>query len=60
MTAIRRGVSHAPDDTHGEPAILAIVGFDPTRRHQRTRFDVFFVVAGILVAVALVAWAFFG
>lgn len=58
--AIQKGVSHAPDDTHGETAILATVGFDPTRRHQRTRFDVVFVVAGILVAVALVAWALFG
>jgi hypothetical protein len=36
------------------------VGFDPTRKHKRTSFDYFYVAAGLLVAVALVIWAFFG
>jgi hypothetical protein len=36
------------------------VGFDPTRRHRRTRFDYFYVAAGLGVCVALVVWAFFG
>jgi len=36
------------------------MGFDPTRKHQRTRFDYWFVAGGIVVLVALVLWAFLG
>jgi hypothetical protein len=34
------------------------VGFDPTRKHKRTRFDYFYVAASVIVCVALVTWAF--
>jgi hypothetical protein len=33
---------------------------DPTRPHRRRPSDILFVGAGILVAVLLVLWAFFG
>jgi predicted nucleic acid-binding Zn ribbon protein len=33
---------------------------DPTRPHRRRPTDIVFVGAGILVAVLLVLWAFFG
>ncbi len=33
---------------------------DPTRPHRRRPTDLLFVGAGILVAVLLVLWAFFG
>jgi hypothetical protein len=36
------------------------MGFDPSRRHQTTRFDYWYVAAGLLLAVALVLWALFG
>jgi hypothetical protein len=36
------------------------MGFDPTRRHRRTRFDYFYVAAAGLVCVALVLWALLG
>jgi hypothetical protein len=36
------------------------MGFDPTRRYRRTRFDYVYVAAGLLVCVLLVIWALFG
>jgi hypothetical protein len=36
------------------------VGFDPTRKHRRTPFDLFFVVGGLVLTAALVLWALFG
>ncbi|MFT5201931.1 MAG: putative nucleic acid-binding Zn ribbon protein [Candidatus Aldehydirespiratoraceae bacterium] len=33
---------------------------DPTRPHKRRPTDILFVGVGILVAVLLVLWAFFG
>jgi hypothetical protein len=36
------------------------VGFDPNRRHKRTNFDYVYVAAGLVMCVALVAWALFG
>jgi len=36
------------------------VGFDPNRTHRRRNSDYVFVAAAILVAVALVLWAFLG
>jgi hypothetical protein len=36
------------------------VGFDPSRRHRRRPSDIVFVVAGVLVAIVLVVWAFLG
>jgi len=33
------------------------MGFDPTRKHRRTRFDYVYVVASVLVCIALVTWA---
>lgn len=36
------------------------MGFNPHRPQKRRPSDIVFVAAGILVAVALVAWAFFG
>jgi hypothetical protein len=35
----------------------AHVGFDPTRKHKRTRFDYVYVAASVIVFVALVVWA---
>ena len=36
------------------------MGFDPNRPVKRKDSDVVFVVAGLLVALVLVLWAFFG
>jgi len=36
------------------------MGFDPTRKQQRRPSDYVFVVAGIVVAIVLVLWAFLG
>jgi len=36
------------------------VGLDPTRPHRRRKSDVVFVVAALVVAALLVAWAFLG
>jgi hypothetical protein len=36
------------------------LGFDPTRKYKRTRFDYYYVAAGVLVCVLLLAWALFG
>ncbi len=46
--------------TATRPAILAIVGFNPSRKFKAKPSDYLFVIAGGLVAVALVGWAFFG
>ena len=49
----QRAGRHRPDDTDR-------MGMDPTRPHRRRPTDIVFVGAGILVAVLLVLWAFFG
>ena len=36
------------------------MGFDPNRPQKRKDSDVVYVVAGLLVALALVLWAFLG
>jgi hypothetical protein len=36
------------------------MGFDPTRRHRRSRLDYVYVAAGLLVCAVLVLWAFVG
>jgi hypothetical protein len=36
------------------------MGMDPTRPHRRRPTDLLYVGAGLLVAVLLVLWAFFG
>ena len=36
------------------------MGLDPTRPHRRRPADVVFVVAGVVVVVALLIWVFFG
>lgn len=36
------------------------VGFDPSRKHQRSNFDYWFVAGAIVVCIALVLWAFLG
>jgi hypothetical protein len=36
------------------------MGFDPSRRHRRTSFDYWYVGAGLIVVIALLAWALFG
>jgi hypothetical protein len=36
------------------------VGYNPYRKYKASRFDYAFVAAALLVAVALVIWAFFG
>ena len=36
------------------------MGFDPTRKHTRSRFDYWFVAAALVVAALLVLWAFLG
>jgi hypothetical protein len=36
------------------------VGFNPYRRPRRRTSDYVFVAAGVLVAIALVAWAVLG
>ena len=37
-----------------------VVGFNPYRRAKRRTSDYVFVVAGLVVAVGLLAWALFG
>lgn len=37
-----------------------VMGFNPTRKRVARSTDVWFVVSAILVAAALVAWAFLG
>ena len=46
---------HAPGPTHD----TGDVGFNPFRQHRRSPADVVMVAAGLLVCVALVAWALF-
>lgn len=36
------------------------MGLNPFRPRKQRRSDIVFVVAGLLVALALVLWAFFG
>jgi len=36
------------------------MGFDPTRKHRRTRFDYWFVAAALLVCSGLILWALLG
>ncbi len=36
------------------------MGFNPNRPQRRRDSDIVFVVAGLLVALLLVLWAFFG
>ena len=36
------------------------MGFDPTRPQRRSSFDYWFVAAALVVAIALVVWAFVG
>ena len=36
------------------------MGMDPTRPHRRRPADLLYVGAGLLVALLLVLWAFFG
>jgi hypothetical protein len=40
--------------------ILRTVGLNPYRKQRRRPADILFAVAGVLVAVALVAWALLG
>ena len=52
-SAAEGGGRHDRDDTEH-------MGMDPTRPHRRRPSDYLFVGAGILVALMLVLWAFFG
>lgn len=36
------------------------MGFDPQRRRVARKTDIWFVVSAIVVALALLAWAFLG
>lgn len=36
------------------------MGFNPERQHRRSGWDILFVGAALVVAAALVAWAFLG
>jgi hypothetical protein len=47
------------DRLHGR-TILSTVGLNPYRKHRARPSDVVFAVAGVVVALALVAWALFG
>lgn len=49
--------AHRPGAALGHTGSM---GLDPTRRHVRRRSDYVFVAAALIVAVALVAWAFLG
>ena len=40
--------------------ILDAMGFNPTRKRIARSTDIWFVIAALSVASALVAWAFFG
>ena len=54
---------HAEDwgeDPSHDSTILASMGFDPNRKHVPRRSDIWFVAAGLAVALALVLWALFG
>jgi len=36
------------------------MGFDPTRKHRRTRFDYWFVAIALLVFGGLILWGLLG
>ncbi len=40
--------------------ILRAMGFDPTRKQRRTRFDYWYVAVGLLVCIGLILWAVLG
>ncbi len=58
----RRRIACRVDDRVDGGALCdtAVVGFNPYRKFKAKPSDYVFVVAGVLVAVALVGWAFFG
>ena len=47
---------HAHDDARRDGHTWT-VGFDPTRKYKKTRFDYAYVAASVIVCVALVIWA---
>lgn len=47
-------------DAQGRRAILRAMGFNPHRKQRRRPSDILFVVAGLVIGLALVAWAFVG
>ena len=57
-SSIRTGAdSAARGDRAGHTGAM---GFDPTRKHKRTRFDYVYVAASVVVCVAVVIWALLG
>ncbi len=54
------GVHGCPRRTTLRIGQTEAMGMDPTRRHVRRNSDYVFVAAALIVAVALVAWAFLG
>ncbi|MTA93272.1 MAG: hypothetical protein F2545_02815 [Actinobacteria bacterium] len=38
----------------------ATMGFNPTRKRIARNSDIWFVISAVVVALALVGWAFFG
>ena len=55
-----RGADNKREDPSHEPTILAPMGFDPNRKHVPRKSDIWFVAAGLTVAVLLVIWALLG
>lgn len=51
--AYARGPTVPPCDT-------GPMGFDPTRKHRKTRFDYVYVATSVVVCVAVVLWAILG
>lgn len=42
------------------PRDTAVMGFNPTRKRIARNSDIWFVISAVVVAFALVGWAFFG
>ena len=42
------------------PCDTGPMGFDPTRKYRKTRFDYAYVAASVVVCVAVVLWALLG
>lgn len=57
VSTCERSAATGPGERLGHTLLM---GFNPHRPRRAKPSDVAFVVAGLLVAVALLVWAFFG
>lgn len=58
--AVKGTLTGSVDDGKGNMGNTGHMGFNPHRKQKRRPSDIIFVVAALVVASALVAWAFLG